>query len=82
VKHGCPASRLEVMEHVFDRVPDCSFGILRSGHPILWRGQTYLIPADDFFCVHTKKFMHGPFYFSDGTEVSEGLKIFFKGAAR
>jgi hypothetical protein len=78
VIHGTPSSQLEVMERVCDRIPEVRHGIeSQSGHPVLWLFDTYMILTPDFFCVHSKKMMHGTFSYSNPQEVEAGLKIFF-----
>jgi hypothetical protein len=74
-----PSSESEMIQFVKDRLPECQVGTLRTHHRIIWHNETYIPLADTFFCVHSKKVMHGPFEYTNPRQAKEGLRIFFRG---
>jgi hypothetical protein len=73
-----PSSESETIQFVKDRLPECQVGTLRTHHRILWHNEAYVPLMDTFFCVHSKKVMHGPFEYTNPPQVKEGLRIFFR----
>jgi hypothetical protein len=72
-----PSSELEMIQFVKDRLPVCQVGTLRSYLRIISHNETYIPLTDTFFCVHSKKVMHGPFEYTNPAQVEEGLRILF-----
>jgi hypothetical protein len=71
-----PSSESEMVQYVQARLPEAQVGTLRTHHRIIWHSETYIILTEPFFCVHSKKTMHGPFEYANPPQVEEGLRIF------
>jgi hypothetical protein len=79
VKNGLPSDESETIQYIQARVPEAQVGTLRTRHRIIWHNETYIIFTEPFFCVHSRKMMHGPFEYASPVQVKEGLRIFFRG---
>jgi len=60
MNHGLPSNESETIQYVQARVPEAQVGTLRTRHRIIWHHETYIILMEPFFCVHSRKTMHGP----------------------
>jgi hypothetical protein len=77
VIHGTPSSRIQVIEHICQRVPEIRRGRLR-GAMVFWHRDVYLIALPEWFVIHDRRDMRGPFNYEVPAEVEDGLKKFFR----
>jgi hypothetical protein len=77
VIHGVPSSRIQVLEYVNARVPEIRRGRLKTAM-IFWAHDVYLIALEEWFVIHDRRDMRGPFNYNVPAEVEDGLKKFFQ----